>query len=393
MKRVLSTPRPDWREKIEAQGLIFSTSINPDGKTTEYWNEGAFYEFELDEVEMLENVTEELHRMCIEAAKFLAKGSFGDLGIGRPALKMAAASLERGDFDVYGRFDFAYDGVNPPKMLEYNADTPTGLIEAALAQWNWLEETMPEMDQWNSIHEALVKRWAQLRGTAETTPMLHVTHAEVEGSGEDWMTAAYIMDTANKGGWDVQGINISDIGWNSESNEFCDLDERKIEHIFKLYPWEQLMAEEFGANAREYPTSTQWVEPAWKMLLSTKALLAALWHLYPGHPNLLPTYMDSPRHMTEWVAKPLHGREGDNIRINAGDIQIEQPGDYGAEGWVYQAWHPLADFDGNRPVLGSWTVGGESVGVGIRESDGPVTDYYCRFVPNVINAPAPWGNA
>jgi hypothetical protein len=27
--------------------------------------------------------------------------------------------------------------------------------------------------------------------------------------------------------------------------------------------------------------------------------------------------------------------------------------------------------------------------VGIRESDGPITDYFCRFVPNTIDAPAP----
>ena len=32
--------------------------------------------------------------------------------------------------DFLGRFDFAWDGKNPPKMLEYNADTPSLLLES-----------------------------------------------------------------------------------------------------------------------------------------------------------------------------------------------------------------------------------------------------------------------
>lgn len=388
MKRIASKPRPDWKEKIESQGLIFSTGIREDGTFSEYWHEGAYYEFTMPEVEMLEGVTEELHTMCIEAARYLATGAMGSIGIGTEALRLAAWSLERSEPAVYGRFDFAYDGVNPPKMLEYNADTPTGLIEASIAQWFWLQDVKPESDQWNGIHEALIAAWKKRLEESGTT-RLHVAHTEVEGSGEDWMTAAYMLDVARQGGWNVEGINMSDIGWDPVNKMFVDLDGESIDNIFKLYPWELMMKEEFGDNILDFPTATNWFEPAWKMLLSNKALLAALWHLYPDHPNLLPSYMETPRDMTEWVAKPLHGREGDNIIIHADGIDITQPGDYGAEGWCYQAWHPLPDFDGNRPVLGAWVVDGESVGVGIRESDGPITDYYCRFVPNTIAAPAP----
>ena len=88
----------------------------------------------MDEVETLEEAAEDMHRMCLEAAKFLATGAMGDIGIGPQALELAAESLQAGDVDVYGRFDFVYDGQGgPAKMLEYNADTPTGLIEAAVA--------------------------------------------------------------------------------------------------------------------------------------------------------------------------------------------------------------------------------------------------------------------
>ena len=44
-------------------------------------------------------------------------------------------------------------------MLEYNADTPTSLVEAASPQWFWMEDRFPGADQWNSLHERLVDAW------------------------------------------------------------------------------------------------------------------------------------------------------------------------------------------------------------------------------------------
>ncbi|GGC80132.1 putative glutathionylspermidine synthase [Tersicoccus solisilvae] len=388
MERIRSTPRPDWREKTEAQGLIYSTTVMDDGTALEYWHEDAYYLFTMPEVETLEAVTEDLHRMSLEAARFLATGAMGDLGIGPAAMELARYSLQSQDPALYGRFDLAYDGTGPAKLLEYNADTPTGLVEAAICQWYWLQDVVPANDQWNGIHESLVAAWGRRR--AETgLSRLHVAHVGEEDTGEDWMNAAYLLDTAQQAGWETQGINLADIGWDRDTHRFVDLDERPIEAIFKLYPWELAMADPFGMHVQDHPHAAVWFEPPWKMFLSTKALLAALWHLYPGHENLLPAYLGQAGPLTEWVAKPLHGREGENIVIHAEGIDLVQPGHYGAEGWCYQAFHPLPDFGGNRAVLGAWVVDGESVGVGVRESDGLVTDYFARFLPNVIDAPAP----
>ncbi len=77
MRRLLSEPRPDWKQKIEEQGLVFSTTTMPDGRKIEYWNESAYYEFTMDEVETLEKTAEDMHIMCLEAAKYLATGGHG----------------------------------------------------------------------------------------------------------------------------------------------------------------------------------------------------------------------------------------------------------------------------------------------------------------------------
>src|SRR5207248_5991552 len=53
----------------------------------------------------------------------------------------------------------AYNGSGPPKLLEYNADTPTSVLEAAVIQWFWMKDVFPRMDQFNTIHERLIEAW------------------------------------------------------------------------------------------------------------------------------------------------------------------------------------------------------------------------------------------
>ena len=42
--------------------------------------------------------------------------------------------------DFQGRFDFSWDGKNPPKMLEYNGDTPSMTIESSVVQAEWFND-------------------------------------------------------------------------------------------------------------------------------------------------------------------------------------------------------------------------------------------------------------
>ncbi|MCK6096241.1 glutathionylspermidine synthase family protein [Micrococcus sp. EYE_162] len=400
MQRISTEPRPDWEEKVASQGLVFSPTLMPDGSVLQYWNESAAYVLTMDEVMLLEQASERLHAMSMEAARFLASeqtiaGSpWRALGLPREAVVLAVESLERGDPHLYGRFDLVYSGPDaPPKMLEYNADTPTGLIEAAVAQWFWKQDVFGEdVDQWNGIFEALVDRWREIYApelAAGESPRVHFAHTELDETGEDAMTVACLRDAAEQAGLTCESLLMSQIGFDTEQLRFTGADLRYLTGIFKLYPWEDMAHERFGPRLA-LDEHVRWIEPAWKMLLSTKALSAALWHLFPGDDLLLPTYLNEVRGLTEYVRKPLHGREGAGIRIVSSDVTTSSdPGRWGEEGHVFQQYHRLPDFPGpdgrpNRPVLGTWMVGDECFGVGIRESDGPITDPYCRFVPNII---------
>ncbi|HEY1242976.1 MAG TPA: glutathionylspermidine synthase family protein [Bryobacteraceae bacterium] len=376
MERVAIHPRQGWQDIVSTQGLTFHS---PGGRP--YWDESAFYRFKSWQIDELERATNELHEMCLKAAQYVIdRKRFAEFGIPEAAVPSILEAWEAEPPAIYGRFDFSYDGRTPAKLLEYNADTPTALLEASVIQWYWLQDIAPREDQFNSIHERLVAKWKELRGYILARP-LYFVHADDE---EDLMTATYMRDTADQAGFETAGLLMKDIGWDSEQASFVDLDGRPMRSIFKLYPWEWMLHEEFGPHALEVAGEVQWIEPIWKMLLSNKAILAILWELYPGHANLLETYLDGPRALRQYVKKPKVSREGANISMMSEEEAAQTDGDYGDEGYVYQAAAPLPNFGGNRPVLGSWVIDGVSAGMGIRESAGPVTDNLSRFVPHLF---------
>ena len=157
-----------------------------------------------------------------------------------------------------------------------------------------------------------------------------------------------------------------------------------MDAVCKLYPWEWIVEEEFGKHVVQSQPATLWVEPLWKMLLSNKALLAILWEMHPGHPNLLPAFLDDPGHAHRVRPQAEAGREGANVQIVARGYEPQTGGVYGEEGYVYQLFDPLPEFDGYRPALGAWIVGDEAAGLGIRETAGLVTDNGAAFVPHRI---------
>lgn len=370
MERLTIAARPDFREKLEAIGLSFHS-------WDDYWKEDACYRLTAAQVDELEAVTEELHAMCLAAvAHVVEQRDFARLGIPEPFWDAITTSWQRREPSLYGRFDLAYDGVNPPKMLEYNADTPTSLLESAVAQWYWMEECRPGADQFNSLHERLVARWGEL-GLAGA----RVCVASIGDNEEDWVCTHYLVDTALQAGLQAQHIYLEEIGWDAVRGCFVDLEERSIDGLFKLYPWEWMMREAFAAHIPG--CSTRFVEPLWKSVLACKGILPVLWSLYPGHPNLLPAFF-APGDLRDYARKPLYSREGANVelfrdgrRIHAGD-----DGPYGAEGFIYQALAEMKSFAGKYPVIGAWVVGDAAAGICIREDTTPITTNQSNFVPH-----------
>ncbi len=376
MRRIDVDPRPDWREKVEACGLVWHTASG-----APYWDESAAYVLDSTDLARIEGATAELYDMLLQAGDYVIDNRLlGRFGVPdwcetliTEAWKSAPPALN------YGRFDLGYDGKSPPQLFEFNCDTPTSLLEAAVVQWLWKDEVFPGNDQFNSLHDKLIGKWADIKPYL-AGDRVHFAHI-ADAAGEDTVTTAYLMDTARAAGLDARRLTLGDVGWGRDQR-FYDLDDREIRTLYKLYPWEWLVREPFGRHIGENAGRTLWIEPMWKMMWSNKAILAILWDLFPRHHNLLWARRDAPA-ATSYVRKPILAREGGNVTVVRDGFTVAQSdGPYMGEA-VYQGLYDLPDFGGRYPVIGSWIVDGSPAGVGIRE-DGLITSNLARFVPHIL---------
>lgn len=429
--------RPGWEAQIVAQGLVFNEDHvpRPDGgfDVRSYWREAQYYSFtgaEIDELAAAGNTI--LDRMLVPAAEqVIEQRRYAELAIPSWAVPAIERSWEEDSPSVIGRFDLRY-GNRPdlvaadprlavPALLEYNADTPTSLLESTAIQWNWLltNDAVAGRDQWNNVYEALVLAWQRnlSRFSAQTGRAVHTVHlawSSADTSGEDQMTVLAMADAVQEAGYRVELLHTEDIrlaeepeaidfaGTRVHPGRFLDAAGRSLDVVFKLYPWEMLAEDPFGRTAlwdAARAGGTVWVEPPYKMLWSNKGILAVLWEMFGDDPELsrflLPTYFAGrePAGFTSYAEKPLLGREGANVRlVRDGQTVHAEPGPYGAEGSVRQLLAPLPDFAGvdgpHHPVLGVWMVDGEAAGLGLRESDGLITDNLSSFVPHCLIDPA-----
>ncbi|WP_127106948.1 glutathionylspermidine synthase family protein [Pararhodobacter zhoushanensis] len=397
MDRIELGARPDWKEKARDAGFTFAEMHGEP-----YWSEESVYAFTLEQVERdIEDPSTELHAMCREAVERIVGSQelMERLAIPLEHRDLVAMSWATGDPELYGRFDLIYDGTGPAKMIEYNADTPTSLYESAAFQWQWLEDQIAagvlpdDSDQFNGIHEALVARFAEIFDEGE-----HVHFTSFANAPEDYATTESMAWAAREAGLGAHYVPIDKIGL-TDQGQFCDADAQVIGALFKLYPWEDMLRDDFATHIAG--AHCRFLEPAWKAVVSNKGILAVLWEMFEGHPNLLPAFfaedierggprVDRAADLLSLgtVRKPIFSREGSSITIARGADTIAAAEDnrYGAHPMVVQAYQEITDFGGYHPVVGSWIVGEKCVGMGLREDRARITQDLSRFKPHFIRA-------
>ena len=395
MKRIALGARPDLAQKAKDAGFTFHAMYGEP-----YWDEDTAYAFTLPQVENdIEDPATELHAMCREAAAHIIASEelMERLAIPRAHWDLVADSWHTAQPELYGRFDLIYDGTGPAKMIEYNADTPTALFESASFQWDWLEDMVASgglpagSDQFNGIFEALTARFAHLY-PKDTN--IHFT--AVQELIEDYATIETMAYAARAAEMGAHFVDLAQIGV-SDAGQFADADSRVIGKLFKLYPWEDLLRDDFADHLAT--SGCQFIEPAWKATVSNKGLLPVLWRMFEGHPNLLPSFFadevaagtDAVQRAQDvlsqgTVTKPIFGREGASVTIQRGDQIIEKSTDqdYADHPMIVQAYAEMPNFDGFHPIIGAWIVGQTCVGMGLREDQSRITQNLSRFKPHFI---------
>lgn len=385
MKRIPTQERPNWQDTAEEAGFVFHTMYGEP-----YWDETSAYQFTLEQIESdIEDPSTELHTMCLAAVDHVVSSEqlMDRMGIPDNMKDLVKRSWAQGEQELYGRFDLVYDGRGPAKMLEYNADTPTSLYEAAVFQWQWLEEMLklgyipPGSDQFNRIYDALTERFTELFTPGDN---VHFTSVGGQENIEDFGTVETMAWAAKDAGLTSHYTSIEDIGLTAKGL-LVDDTSRVIGSLFKLYPWEDMLRDSYATNIAD--SHCRFIEPAWKALVSNKGILPVLWNMFPGHKNLLPAYWANESHkLVNYVTKPIFSREGASVRIfeNGKLTETSVNQEYDQNSMIVQEYCPLPVFDGYRPIIGSWVVGQTCVGIGIREDQSRITQDLSRFKPHYI---------
>jgi glutathionylspermidine synthase len=388
MERLVCTPRPDASKRLEEVGFTFhSNGVRPTSETGgTFWDESAYYKFTADEIEVIENTTNQLHDMCLNAVGEVTQDEalLTRFGVRTDWFDSIKMSWENMHPHVYGRFDLSHGTGSNPKMIEYNADTPTLLIESAIAQWYWLKDKFGDGgDQFNSLHERLVSVWQSLLPRIQFDTFYFVGNGE---SPEELATVVYMQATAKEAGLVTEWIDLKDIGWNGTN--FVDLNDQPMLFMFKLHPWENIGIETFGRHIPTAIETTGFIEPMWKMILSNKAILPLLWEMYPNNKNLLEARWDRPADVTGWFAKPMISREGANIDCYlGGEKEQHTRGEYNGD----KIWQRASntEFLGKHVILGSWVIADEAGGMIVREDTHPIITSTSAVVPHIIDGTKP----
>ncbi len=381
--------RPNMRERHQEIGFVFSDIGGV------YWDETRAIEFTSDEIDTLEQATQDCHEMAMAATKAVielgTRQAFIDLGIPDNMIELVKQSWANKEPALYGRFDFALTldakGTLIPKCYEYNADTPTSLFESSIVQWQWLQDLgMP--DQFNFIHEQLIEHWESIKAHYGADKTYYFTGMPTR---EDWSTVVYLQETATEAGLIASAMDITDVALADTDWSFLDArnknDIKPIDVMFKLYPWEYFAQDNFFKGVAV--SQTKWLEPAWKLVTSSKGLLAKMYEMFPDSPWLIPTRLATAAEkstlegLQDVVIKPCLSREGSGVIIVKGKEVIRSTNDNAnnsAASVVQHLCPTLQTADGSI-IAGVWVIGGVTCGMGLR-LDGDITGDLARFIPH-----------
>lgn len=356
----------------------------------------AFFRLSPAEVQALNEAAQHAAQLLKEAAlKVARENRWRELGIPDRAIPLLKYSLAH-ELDDYliGRFDFAggIDGL-PLKLIEFNADTSSLLPETAIIQEYMSRQSRSPGAPFNDLLPALERRLRSLLSRyRHKQPSLLLS---AMGHDEDWLNVETVARAAHAAGFEeVHQVVLEQVIFSPGEGVFIELGRDqfiRFDFWFKFVPWDFIAQEEpeLLDLLTEMITRGELVvlNPAWSMLLQSKALLGIAREMAPNDPLLLRTDA-RPTAFTDgrYVRKPIFGRMGENIALFDGQSKprAETDGDFSRQPMVYQELTAFnVDMEGHR-YQASVFVTDEPCAIAIRRQDDLIIDDDASYVPHVV---------
>jgi glutathionylspermidine synthase len=368
------------------------------------------------------NISDQTHTLLREATEKMGKVFYKTAGLLRsledqqllelgfpasslPFLRMKTLFPE----SVISRFDFVLTS-NGVKMLEFNADTPTFIVECFNINGEVCSELgyrNPNENQEKLLASGITKAVLESSKEYASPNVVFTAHSD---HMEDWNTTVYLSQLCKVPN---QVLPISEL--RITDGALIDSNDVPIDVLYRqTYPLEHLLEDqdpntgdlvgvELLQLAKEGKLSI--VNPVSAFLLQPKSIQCLIWGLaeqegfYTKEEQewikiyMLPTYLeaDSFAGTHSYVQKPSFGREGDTVTIWDQHIKVDTQNSfqtYKNELPVYQSYVPLPvvsletekGIEELSLVFGSFLIAGKPSSIGIR-AGGKITGNESYFLP------------
>ncbi|MDF2565039.1 MAG: glutathionylspermidine synthase [Massilibacillus sp.] len=346
---------------------------------------------------------------AIEIVQIADRQLFLELGI--PELTIAAARrvVIPEIPTLIGRFDFTKTNQGW-KMLEFNSDTPGGIVEAYYANgkvcdyYGLCDPNKGLESEITNAFQTIIKRYASLGYDTHK-----IVFSALDWHAEDAGTARYLMNCAKVNACFAPLKNLrlyKDKLWVLMDNAL-----EPIDVLYRLHPLGLLSGEK---DTDDFPTGAfvlklieegklAIINPPSAIIAQTKALQVLIWNLHEMQEffteeeheiidtYMLPTYMEN-RFLTKcpYVTKPVLGREGNGIGLyNEDGVLTENTSNHFVDqGSIYQKKVDLevAEVETLKGVYrgyllwGAFLLNGKASAIDLRIG-GRITDDMAYFLP------------
>ncbi|MCI3927183.1 glutathionylspermidine synthase family protein [Paenibacillus sp. TRM 82003] len=360
-----------------------------------------------------------LYARVVEVARGADDRLLRDLGLPEATFGAVRLPMLGAAATAIGRFDFVESPDGDLKMLEWNSDTPTSVVEAFHVNGEVcraIGATDPNDGMASAIPAAFRAGLNDYREKGYEIDPARIVFAALDWHEEDAGTTKYLLRQAGIGG---RFAPLSSL--RVYRDRLCVLEEDGTTHtpvdlLYRLHALEKLADER---DEDGYPTGAHVLDlvarrrlallnPPSAFLAQTKALQALIWSLHEQRTfftaeehdaietYMLPTYMDNVFHgSAPYVRKPIFGREGGAVELfDADGLAVERDGEtlYWEQPAVYQARVELpkvrirtmqGETEGHL-LWGSFLVGGRPSAV-VARVGGRITGNAAFFVPATMD--------
>lgn len=363
--------------------------------------------------EELAEATERLGRIYAKVVPVLQQAEDSlllELGVPKQALTAVRTVVSQSLPTIIGRFDFAQTAEGL-KMLEYNSDTPTGIVEAFYVNGyacRFFDQVNPNEGMNGQLARAFGKGIEAYQRRGYSTEQ--IWFSSLDWHEEDKGTTRYLL---RESGLAARFAPLEQLRvWNDRLYVQDGQKMHPVDVLYRLHALEKL-AEERDEDG--YPTGAHVlslianrklaiINPPSAFLIQTKALQALIWNLHEQGEffqveehdaiarYMLPTYFEN-RFLgeTDYVTKPVFGREGGGVVLfdaDGGVVDKDQEDCYWDQPMIFQKRVELPKitvnteagvYDG-RLLWGSFLIGAEASAL-VARVGGPITNNMSYYLP------------